>query len=180
MRKLVVTASTAAMLAACATGIDGAQAQSSAAPAPAAPCVAAEQHQLDFWVGEWKVFNTADNIQYAVSTIESVVGGCAISEHYRSPKAPGGPYEGRSFSNYDAASGKWRQFYVDNTGRGTWYEGAADASGSVVLFADGAQAKQKMSYIPQTDGSVRQHGEFSTDDGKTWQTGYDYTYRRGE
>ena len=35
----------------------------------------------------------------------------------------------------------------------------------------------RMSYSKNADGSVRQHGEQSTDEGKTWATSFDFTYR---
>ena len=35
----------------------------------------------------------------------------------------------------------------------------------------------RMSYSRNEDGSVRQHGEQSTDDGKTWSPSFDFTYR---
>ena len=37
-----------------------------------------------------------------------------------------------------------------------------------------------MTVRANADGSVDQRGEFSTDDGKAWSPGYDFTYRRSE
>lgn len=159
----------AAVCAAAATAAD-------AQPTPA-PCSAPEHRQLDFWVGEWEVFNTADNVRYAGSRIEQIVGGCGISETYDSPQAPGGPYMGKSYSAFDAKDGKWHQLYVDTNGAVTWYTGALEGA-DMSLEAEGAKALQRMVYRPESDGSVRQIGTFSTDGGKTWQAGYDYTYRR--
>jgi hypothetical protein len=36
----------------------------------------------------------------------------------------------------------------------------------------------RMTYSPNPDGSVRQHGETSDDGGHTWTPDYDFTYRR--
>jgi hypothetical protein len=36
----------------------------------------------------------------------------------------------------------------------------------------------RMIYSPQTDGSVRQHGEQSIDHGLTWTTSFDFIYRK--
>lgn len=152
---------------------------SSASIAPAAkPCGEPQRRQLDFWIGKWDVHNTADGVRYASSTIESVVGGCAISEFYDSPKAPGGAYAGKSYSSFDPKDGLWHQFYVDMQGNATWYTGSLTDDGALTMTAKGAKALQEMSYIPQADGTVRQIGRFSADEGKTWVTGYDYTYRR--
>jgi hypothetical protein len=152
---------------------------SSASTAPAAkPCEEPQRRQLDFWIGKWDVHNTADGVRYASSTIESIVGGCAISEFYDSPNAPGGAYAGKSYSSFDPKDGLWHQFYVDVNGNATWYTGSLTESGALTMTAKGAKALQEMSYVPQADGSVRQIGRFSSDEGKTWATGYDYTYRR--
>lgn len=131
-----------------------------------------------FWVGSWDVFNTADGVRYASSTVESIVGGCAISEFYDSPNAPSGAYSGKSYSSFDPKDGLWHQFYVDVNGNPTWYWGGLDEGGALTMTSQGQNARQKMSYAPLADGSVRQIGRISTDDGKTWSVGYDYTYRR--
>lgn len=159
--------------------------QAAAQTAPAAPktpprpmdCKAPDHRQLDFWLGEWRVFNTADNVESSASRIERVLGGCAIQETYEAPKAPGGPYAGSSYSAYDFATKKWRQFYVDTTGAVTHFVGGLEGA-DMVMSAQGFAGIQRMVYRPQADGSVRQIGTVSTDGGKTWAPGYDYTYRR--
>lgn len=154
-------------------------AQAQTSPPMARPnCDAPEHRQLDFWAGEWDVFQTASGTRIASSRIERIMGGCAIAEHYESPKAPGGPYSGASYSAWDRKDGHWHQLYVDVNGSVTWYTG--DRQGAdLVMTAPGRQGSlQKMTYRPTPDGSVRQIGEVSTDGGKTWAAGYDYTYRK--
>lgn len=161
-------------------------AQTTPAPtaAPAAPparpdCSAAEHHQLDYWVGEWRVFRQSDGVEVASSSIQSVMNGCGISENYQAPGAPGGAYAGVSYSAYDRKDGKWHQFYVDVNGAAAWFTGGLEG-GNIVLNAAGAQpgSRQRMTYRRNPDGTVNQIGEFTTDDGKTWTVGYDYHYRR--
>ena len=48
----------------------------------------------------------------------------------------------------------------------------------MVLMSKAGPVTTRMTLSPNPDGSVRQHGEFSTDDGKTWQPAYDFTYRK--
>jgi hypothetical protein len=145
---------------------------------PQAPCAAPEKHQLDFWIGEWNVFDTAKGYQVGTSRIEPIVNGCAIKESYDSPKAPGGAYAGTSYSGYQGQDGKWHQMYVDVNGNVTWYTGALNGR-DMVLEANGRSgALQRMTYRPLPGGEVEQIGLFSTDGGKSWKPGYDYTYRR--
>jgi hypothetical protein len=151
-------------------------------PSAAAParltCDASEFRQLDFWVGRWKVSNRANGTPVGTSRIEKVMGGCAIGEHYEAPGAPGGPYSGTSYSGYDRKDGHWHQMYVDTNGTLAWFTGALEGRDMVLNTTGPNNSPRRMTYSPQPDGSVRQFGNFSTDGGKSWQTGYDYIYRR--
>lgn len=150
-------------------------AQTVAAP----PCEGAAHHQLDFWVGDWAVFQQGeDKTQIATSRIESVMNGCGIRENYSSPHAPGGAYAGTSYSGYDRKDDKWHQMYVDTNGNVTWYTGELEGADMVLRAPAAKGALQTMTYRPQTDGSVRQIGVISTDGGKTWTPSYDYIYRK--
>ena len=150
----------------------------SAPPSAPTDCSAAEMRQLDFWVGHWDVSTTGQSGVIASSDIEALPGGCGISEHYDSPGAPGGEYQGWSYSGFDRRDGLWHQMYLDSHGNVTWYTGRLVDKALVFTAPRGAGALQRMSYIPGADGSVRQLGEISTDAGATCQPGYDYTYRR--
>ena len=145
---------------------------------PAKPCTAAEHRQLDFWAGEWNVFDTAKGYQVGTSRIEPVMGGCAIKESYDAPAAPGGAYSGTSYSGFDGKDGKWHQLYVDVNGNVTFYTGGLKGADMVLEAAGRSGSLQRMTYRPLKDGAVEQVGLVSTDQGKSWQPGYDYTYRR--
>lgn len=142
-----------------------------------AVCNAPEYHQLDFWIGEWNVFQASDNKKVGTSRIESVMGGCGIGEHYEAPNAPSGAYSGTSYSGYDRKDGKWHQMYIDTNGNVTWYTGGVDGS-DVVMEAPANGAITRMVYRKLDDGSVEQIGTVSTNFGRKWTPGYDYIYRR--
>jgi tetratricopeptide (TPR) repeat protein len=79
-----------------------------------APCdYTAENRQFDFWVGEWDVVSTADNLSRGSSRIERELGNCVIWENWTSL---GSPYAGKSYNIYNASLKRWEQFWVDNTG----------------------------------------------------------------
>ena len=63
--------------------------------------------QLDFWVGEWEVFDEVGNPQ-GTNRIEKVLDGCAIFEHWKDV----GGNEGKSLFSYDVAAGYWKQVWV--------------------------------------------------------------------
>jgi hypothetical protein len=161
-------------------------AQSAAAPGqrPAKQALAnsvcgnAEHRQLDFWLGQWRVYDTAKGTRVGSSHIEPIMRGCAIKESYEAPQAPGGAYSGTSYSGFDRKDGKWHQLYVDVNGNVTWYTGGVQGGDMVLVATVRGGALQRMTYRPLKGGSVEQVGVISTDGGKTWQPGYDLTYRR--
>jgi len=149
-------------------------------PPPAPPkvdCTDADHRAFDFWIGDWDVY--AGTTMVAHSRIEKIVG-CAISETFDQTIGPGGKqieYHGRSVSSYVPADKGWRQFYVDSGGTAATLTGGI-ANGAMVFLSKSGPVTNRMTVRPNPDGSVRQSGEFSTDDGKTWKPAYDFTYRK--
>ena len=145
--------------------------QSSGAAGPGAPCAATEYHQLDFWVGHWDVYPTGKNKLVAHSLIESVYG-CGIRENWMPlSNQPGG-----SLSVYVPSEKHWEQFWIDSSGSRAFFTGGWDGKAMVITGKWGGPLV-RMSYSKNDDGSVRQFGEQSTDDGKSWTPQFDFTYR---
>ena len=148
-----------------------------------AGCDTPESHQFDFWVGKWEVHpNGADKI-IAHSLIEKKYTGCAIRENWMplGKELNGG---GGSLSLYDSRAKRWRQAWVDSSGTrvdldGGFANGVMSITGKWENFAGpGKDALVRMQYQLQPDGQVRQWGDSSTDGGKTWQSAFDFLYRR--
>ncbi|MGN6819772.1 MAG: hypothetical protein ACTHJR_13985 [Sphingomonas sp.] len=156
-----------------------------APPAPPKPpkvdCADADHRAFDFWIGEWDVFAAGSTHPVAHSRIEKIVG-CAISETFDQFIGPGGKpieYQGRSISAFVPADKGWRQYYVDSDGAAATLTGGI-VNGSMVLVSRNGPVTNRMTVKRNPDGSVSQRGDFSTDDGKTWSPGYDFTYRHSE
>src|SRR5690242_3298395 len=142
--------------------------------APAAPCADPAYHQLDFWVGRWDVYPTGKDKLVAHSLIESVYG-CGIRENWMPlSNQPGG-----SLSIYVPAEKHWEQFWIDSQGSRAFFTGGWDGKAMVITGKWGGPLV-RMSYTKNADGSVRQFGEQSTDDGKTWTSQFDFTYRHAK
>ncbi|MFT3807803.1 hypothetical protein [Arenimonas sp.] len=151
-------------------------------PRPPAPpdCKAPEHRQFDFWIGEWNV-PAPDGKPPGHSRIESILDGCVILENWQG----GSGYTGKSFNIYNRDTGRWEQFWVDTTG-GRLHLIGGIVDGKMVL--EGVQAKpnaqtgktqrERITWTPNADGTVRQHWETSIDDGKTWNTSFDGLYQR--
>lgn len=154
-----------------------------AAPPVPIDCTDANHAAFNFWVGDWDVVVTGTDTVVAHSVISPAASGCAIEENYHQTIGQGGgamDYRGASFSTFDQrGGGVWRQFYVDSGGGVTMFEGGLRDGAMVLEFQPPRGGKQRMTVAPQPDGTVRQYGEASSDNGVTWVSGgYDFTYRR--
>jgi hypothetical protein len=162
----------ALLLAATAAAQGGSTVPAAAAPTPsaAAPCTSPEFHQFDFWVGRWDVYGPKGK-QVAHSLIEKVYG-CGIRENWM----PFNHQDGGSLSIYVPHEKRWEQFWIDSGGSRVIFTGGWNGSAMVIAGKWGGPLT-RMSYSKNPDGSVRQFGEQSTDEGKTWKPSFDFTYR---
>ena len=148
------------------------------APPPASkPCTAPAYRGFDFWLGDWDV-TTPDGRPAGSNRIESVLGGCALLEHWEGR----GGGAGKSLTLYVAADRQWNQTWVDAGGNRSVLTGGLEGSRMVLrnawTSAEGALMRSELSWTPQPDGTVRQVWRQSSDDGRTYQTTFDGIYRR--
>jgi hypothetical protein len=146
--------------------------------AQAAACAAPEFRQFDFWVGRWDVYGPRGRL-VAHSLIEKLYNACAIRENWM----PNGLTGGGSLNAWDPNDHKWHQSWIDGQGTGfTYYTGGLVGKEMVLIAQGPTQNGQpgllRMTFTPGADGSVRQVGNESTDNGKTWSAlTFDFTYR---
>jgi hypothetical protein len=141
----------------------------------AVACDGSEHRQFDFWLGEWNV-RTPDGKLAGVNSISSEYDGCVLHERY----STGRGYSGESLNIYDASRKVWHQTWVDSSGTLLLLEGALIGRNMVLqgqTTADGRITKHRITWIPNADGSVRQHWE-STDEKGMWATAFDGAYTR--
>ena len=143
------------------------------------PCTAPEYRHFDFWLGEWDVTSAGSTQPTATSSISSLHDGCVVLEQYVA-----GAFTGMSINFYDSGLGKWHQSWMSNAGSSVYLEGGLDAQGAMVMSdADLPVSKitgviGKTTWTPNSDGSVRQLWESSTDGGETWTIVFDGLYRK--
>src|SRR5262245_12434989 len=128
------------------------------------PCSSAEFRQFDFWIGDWQV-HKPDGSFAGLNRISREYGGCVIHEHY----ATGKGYSGESLNAWDAARKVWHQTWVDDSGlllvlEGHW-DGRSMILEGIAPGADGLLTKQRITWSPSPDGSVRQLWESAADKG---------------
>ncbi|HSS26338.1 MAG TPA: hypothetical protein VLL50_00135 [Usitatibacter sp.] len=110
----------------------------------------------------------------ATSTIEAVVGGCAIRETYQQKDG----YHGMSLSFHDPVLGQWRQTWIDSTGsvgefHGAFSEGAMRFEGETHT-ANGKRVYRKMSL--ERDGAGILQKSLKSMDGAAWAPHYEIRY----
>ena len=139
----------------------------------------AELQQFDFWIGEWDVKRTGaeDGASVGSSRIERLVDGCVIFENWESQG-----FSGKSWNFFDRGTGKWRQIWIDISGRkaefsGEFREKVMRFEGEAIL-ANGNKVKNRMSFFVLSADKVRQLAERTNDGGVTWVTTVDFTYLR--
>jgi len=148
--------------------------------APAAPkCDAPEYRQLDFWVGNWDVTMRGQPAGANRITLEE--SGCLVHEHWTGTR--GGT--GQSFNFFNRDDGAWHQVWVSSSGSvlnltGHYADGTLTYLGES-RRPDGTLLRHRLSFHANSDGSVRQLWETSSDSGATWAVSFDghYTKRKG-
>jgi hypothetical protein len=126
-----------------------------------ATCDTPEHHQLDFWVGNWQVFDAATNQLVAFERVEKHSEGCIVQENltfltdmYR---RPGVKYRlaGIGINRFDGET--WLQMWADNQWGAIFLRGAPDADGNMVFVTVIPSRKRdvKLVYESRHDGTVR-------------------------
>ncbi len=138
-----------------------------------------ERRQFDFWIGEWEV-RTVNGAVAGKSSVQSISGGCALLENWTSSN--GG--NGKSINAYKPAIKQWQQYWIGQDGNPVEFRESTFDGKSIAFIArmpamgNTPAGIMRLTFTPMPDGTVRQHGENSTDDGKTWSTQYDFRYHR--
>lgn len=149
-----------------------------APPRQARPtCDAAEYRHFDFWVGDWAV--TVAGKPAGTNRIERAQQGCVLIEHWTGS----GGGTGTSLNFYDRMTRRWHQTWVSSDGTVLQLAGGLEGRSMVLQSAaarmpDGTTQRQRITWTPNDDGSVRQLWEATSDDGKTWRAAFDGLYRR--
>ena len=126
-----------------------------------ATCDTPQHHQLDFWVGNWQVFDAATNQLVAFERVEKHSEGCIVQENltfltdmYR---RPGVKYRlaGIGVNRFDGEN--WLQMWADNQWGAIFLRGALDADGKMVFVTVIPSRKRdvKLVYENRPDGTVR-------------------------
>ncbi len=150
------------------------------------PCSDPIYRQFDFWLGNWDVYGK-QNKKAGDSKISILLDSCIILEEWTSVQAPNNfNYTGKSFNTYNSSSKQWQQTWVDNAGGTTEYLKGKFENNKMVFtsvpfaFKRDSMAVRRLTFFNLGKDKVRQWGEISKDNEKTWNSEYDLEYRRKE
>jgi ketosteroid isomerase-like protein len=157
------------------SGLGGA---ASAAPAPSpSKCSSAEHRRLDFWVGDWDVFEVGGGDRpIARARIDVILDGCALREVYDQTDG----LVGQSFTTWDSSRKLWHQTWVTNGGALLQIDGNFEGDSLTLqgprLSAAGRKEVVRGVWKRQGDG-VREVAHTSTDAGRSWKPWFDVLFR---
>ena len=145
------------------------------------PCMSLpEARQFDFWLGEWDVYQTSNpSVKTGFNKITMQSTGCVVLESWESA----GPHSGVSINYFDPTTKTWKQKWAGSGQDITeFYDGKYEDGAMRFKWdppsASGSKPVGRLTFTNMEPGKVRQHSEFSTDNGTTWQTAYDFVYIR--
>ncbi|WP_448549487.1 hypothetical protein [Thalassotalea fusca] len=138
-----------------------------------ASCDTAPYRAFDFWLGEWQVTTSTDDI-VRHNKISSINNGCTVLEEYSTPSG----YLGKSLNIYDRTTNQWHQSWTDSQGNLLQLQGNL-VGHQMILQGKGANnTLNRITWTPNKDGTVRQFWQSSKDNGKTWSTVFDGVYKK--
>jgi hypothetical protein len=132
--------------------------EQSAAPAT---CDTPAHHQMDFWVGDWQVFDAATNQLVAFDRVEKQYAGCILQENltfvtdmYRRPGVKV-RLAGIAVNRFDGDT--WLQMWADNQWGAILLRGTANAAGNMEFVSVIPSRKRdvKLVYEKHPDGTLR-------------------------
>ena len=151
--------------------------QAQGSPAASATCASPEQHQFDFWIGQWDV-KLPNGKKAGTNLIEPILGGCVLRESWTGA----GGMSGTSYNIYDRARKVWHQTWVDNQGNLLQLDGSFTGNRMVLegetRDSTGATVLNRITWEFSPTKELRQLWEVSSDGGTTWSTAFDGRYTK--
>lgn len=133
--------------------------------------------EFSSWVGTWEVLDRRGNL-VGVHTIAEQSGESLLTEDWKRVEGQ----SGTNINYFNPRTGKWFQAWVDDHGSVLEYEG--EFMDDAVHFegfmydSSGERFQSRMTYIPQSDGTIAQTIQNSIDGGNSWFEYFSGTFRR--
>ena len=120
------------------------------------PCATEAYKQFDFWVGNWNVYDTKNNL-IGHNKVLKMDNACAIQENWSSKTSSS---KGTSYNYYNASDKSWNQVWVDNVGGSLvlkgFYRNNKMVLKSKLLSSKKGDYYNQITWFKNSDGSVTQ------------------------
>lgn len=140
------------------------------------PCNGDLSHQFDYWIGDWTVYSGEDVA--GESSVRPILDGCVLHENWSGAQGS----KGSSFNFYNPQTKRWQQFWVWRNGTTLELEGGYKDGKMVLegqsLSQTGEEIFNRITFYDNEDGTVRQHWQYSKDDGETFEEAFDGLYKK--
>ena len=141
-------------------------------------CSVPEYRRLDFWAGDWDVFDIGGPGQpIAHARVDVILGGCALRGGLRADRRS----RRTELQIYDAPRKVWHQTWVTNRGQLLSIEGRFEGDRLTLqgrqLSPDAAEKIVRGVWKPEGNG-VRETAHTSEDGGATWRPLFDIRFQR--
>ena len=149
-----------------------------------ATCDSPQHHQLDFWVGDWQVFDGATNRLVGYDRVQKTYEGCVVEERltfltdmYRRPNVHV-RLGGVALNRFDGES--WLQMWADNQWGAILLRGAlnADRNMEFVTVTPSRHRDVRLVYKMHTDGVLEILQYVAPAGSGKWNQYGDLIYRR--
>ncbi|HZO23010.1 MAG TPA: hypothetical protein VFB37_10960 [Steroidobacteraceae bacterium] len=149
-----------------------------------ATCDSAQHRQMDFWIGDWQVFDAQTRQLVGFDQVDKQYEGCVVRERltfltdmYRRPGISV-RLAGIAINRFDGES--WLQMWADNQWGAIVLRGRAIGGGKMefVSIVPSRERDVKLVYEPQSDGTLRILQYVSPAGRGKWTQYGDLEYRR--
>ncbi|TCP21901.1 hypothetical protein EV195_11514 [Tenacibaculum skagerrakense] len=142
------------------------------------PCSSPEYQQFDFWVGNWNVYNTKNQL-IGENNIVTMPNACTIQENWKSQN---GKSLGTSYSYYDISDKQWHQLWIDNKGfvletSGSFKDNKMILKSNLIESPKGKYYNQ-ITWVKNSDGTVTQIWDYVSPEGKIIQQAFKGIYKK--
>lgn len=139
-------------------------------------CCTEDYKKFDFWSGDWQV---SSNGQIAGSNhIYYTQDSCILLENW----VGAGGITGTSMNYFDKNDKTWNQLWIDNSGNALKLKGQHNGESMILVSEPAISNNQvvinKITWTPQSDGSVRQLWESTNNAGIKWNILFEGIYRK--
>lgn len=142
------------------------------------PCQEKEYSQFDFWLGNWKVYDTKGKL-IGTNNIVKLPNACGMQENWTSKTSPS---KGTSYNYYNKSDNSWNQVWIDNSGfslnlKGNYTDNKMVLKSTLVKGKKG-NFHHRITWSKNSDGSVTQVWDYVSPAGKIIQEAFRGIYKK--